>query len=313
MIYALCGWCGAYLDRDSPICRACGGDNDPNASEPFDEDGIDLSDIELDRLNPWSKVKHEIIEKYAGAYTTILHNQRYLKRYVYIDAFAGAGVAVDAESDEFIAAGALRALNVEPRFTEYHFIELNPDKVTVLEEVSRHRRGVQVHSGDYREILPALLSRCRYEDFARGLCLLDPYGLSVDYALLKEIGSMETIEIFFNFMLVGANRNVLWNVDPARIKPDRAALMTRVWGHDRWVDELYDRTPGLFGDIRTKVSNERVGEAYRRRLIEAGFKYVPRPIPMKNRVNAPVYYLFFASPNKTGAAIVEQIFNKYRH
>jgi three-Cys-motif partner protein len=89
-------------------------------------------------------------------------------------------------------------------------------------------------------------------------------------------------------------------------------MMTRVWGHDRWPDELYDRGHDLFGDIRTKVSSERVIEAYRKRLLEAGFKYVPTPIAMKNRVNAPVYYLFFASPNKTGARIVEQIFSKYR-
>jgi three-Cys-motif partner protein len=312
MIYALCSWCGGYLDRDSSVCRACGADNDPSAPEPFDDGGIDVSDIELDRLNPWSKIKHEIIEKYAAAYTRILRKQSYLKRYVYIDAFAGAGVAVDAESDELIAAGAMRALNVEPRFTEYHFIEQNPDKVALLKQITSHHREVQVHLGDFRGILPGLLGRCRYEDFARGVCLLDPYGLSVDYALLREIAGMKTIEVFFNFMLVGANRNILWNIDPAKITPARAAMMTRVWGHDRWPDELYDREPGLFGDMRTKVSNERVIESYRKRLLEAGFEYVPKPIAMKNRVNAPVYYLFFASPNKTGASIVEQIFNKYR-
>ena len=180
MIYAICSWCGSYLDRDDSICRACGADNDPNAPETFDDGSIDSLGIDLDRLNPWSKIKHEIIEKYAAAYTTILKAQPYLKRYVYIDAFAGAGVAVDAESDELIAAGALRALNVEPRFTEYHFIEQNPEKVNLLRQITRHRPEAQVHRGDCKDILPRLLGRCRYEDFARGLCLLDPYGLSVD-------------------------------------------------------------------------------------------------------------------------------------
>jgi three-Cys-motif partner protein len=311
-IYALCAVCGGYLDRDSSICRGCGADNDSSAPEAFDDRAIDLSGVELDRLNPWSKIKHEIIEKYAAAYTTILRRQPYIRRYVYIDAFAGAGVAVDAESDELIAAGAMRALNVEPRFHEYHFIEQNPDKAALLREVTAHRNEAQVHTGDFGEILPNLLDRCQWKDFARGLCLLDPYGLSVDYELLKKIAAMKTVEIFFNFMLVGANRNVLWNVDPATISPRRAALMTRVWGHDRWPDELYEREKGLFGDIHTKVSNERVIDAYRKRLLEAGFTYVPKPIAMKNRVNAPVYYLYFASPNKTGASIVEQILNSYR-
>ena len=40
---------------------------------------------------------------------------------------------------------------------------------------------------------------------------------------------------------------------------------------------------------------------------------VPEPIPMRNKTGAVVYYLFFASPNKTGAKIVKDIFNTYRN
>ena len=138
-------------------------------------------------------------------------------------------------------------------------------------------------------MLPQLLERCRYKDFARGLCVLDPYGLSVDYDLLKAIAAMNSVEIFFNFMLVAANRNILWNIEPSKIPPGRAAMMTRVWGHDRWQEELYDREPDLFGETSVKVSNERVVEAYRKRLLAAGFKFVPQPIAMKNRMNAALY------------------------
>jgi len=78
-----------------------------------------------------------------------------------------------------------------------------------------------MHVGDYRDVLPHLLTRCRFEDFARGLCLLDPYGLSVDYALLTQIAAMKTVEIFFNFMLVSANRNVLWRAAHSGITAPR--------------------------------------------------------------------------------------------
>jgi hypothetical protein len=54
-------------------------------------------------------------------------------------------------------------------------------------------------------------------------------------------------------------------------------------------------------------------EAFRQRLkTVAGFGYVPEPIPMQNDKGAVIYYLFFASPNATGARIVEYIFEKYR-
>ena len=34
---------------------------------------------------------------------------------------------------------------------------------------------------------------------------------------------------------------------------------------------------------------------------------------MRNSRGAVIYYLYFASPNKAGAHIVEDIFNKYRN
>jgi len=40
-------------------------------------------------------------------------------------------------------------------------------------------------------------------------------------------------------------------------------------------------------------------------------RIVPDPMPMRNTRGAVVYYLFFASPNATGAKIVSDIFNKY--
>ena len=89
--------------------------------------------------------------------------------------------------------------------------------------------------------------------------------------------------------------------------------MDRVWGDRSWRSAAYVREPGLFGDIEEKAGNEEVAEAFRDRLREiGGFKYVPKPMPMRNEKGAVVYYLFFASPNKTGAHIVEDIFNKYR-
>jgi len=35
-------------------------------------------------------------------------------------------------------------------------------------------------------------------------------------------------------------------------------------------------------------------------------------MPMRNSQGAVVYYLHFASPDKTGGKIVTEIFNKYR-
>jgi three-Cys-motif partner protein len=91
--------------------------------------------------------------------------------------------------------------------------------------------------------------------------------------------------------------------------------MDRFWGDRSWRYTLYKRADGLLPgfDIEEKVANTAVATAYRERLRKvAGFDYVPDPIPMRNTRGAIVYYLFFASPNKTGAKIVSHIFDKYR-
>ena len=152
---------------------------------------------------------------------------------------------------------------------------------------------------------------CRYGDFHRALCLLDPYRLSVNWDVLQTAGQMRSVEVFYNFMIMDANRNVLWR-DPSKIDPDQSARMDAVWGGD-WRSAAYQKSRDLFGDVDEKASNEDIAQAFRKRLkTAAGFEFVPNPIPMRNSKGAVIYYLFFASPNKTGARIVEEIFSKYR-
>ena len=65
--------------------------------------------------------------------------------------------------------------------------------------------------------------------------------------------------------------------------------------------------------LEKKDTNDAVAQSFRERLKDvAGFKYVPKPIPMRNSTGATVYYLFFASPNETGGRIVKEIFAKYK-
>jgi three-Cys-motif partner protein len=143
--------------------------------------------------------------------------------------------------------------------------------------------------------------------------LLDPYDLNPSWEVVQTAGKMGSIEIFLNFMIMDANMNVLRrNTDS--VSPDQAARMTTFWGDESWRTAAYRSEPGLFGVIEEKESNEAVVEAYRERLKKvAGFKYVPKPVPMRNTKGPVIYYLFFASPNATGNKIVDYIFEKYRN
>ncbi|MGB6481926.1 MAG: three-Cys-motif partner protein TcmP [Candidatus Acidiferrales bacterium] len=150
----------------------------------------------------------------------------------------------------------------------------------------------------------------KYEDYKRGLCILDPYGLSLDWSVIFAAGQMKTLDIFLNFPVMGINRGVLWR-DPEAVDELQKVRMTAFWGDDSWPKVAYGSD--LFGNP-DKQSNQTLMEAFRKRLRDvAGFARVPMPIPMRNSTGAIIYYLFFASQKDTAENIVLDIFKKYEN
>ena len=267
-----------------------------------------------DDIGYWSEVKLDIVRKYASAYSTIMSTQTTIRKHIYIDAFAGAGRHVSRRTGEFVPGSPLNALEVVPPFSEIHLIDLHGGKVAELHRQIGSRQDVFFYEGDANKfLLDTVFPRCKYEDFNRALCLLDPYALNVDWNVLQTAGQMGSIEVFYNFMIMDANMNILWH-NPDSVAPSQAVRMDKVWGNHSWRVAAYVGKPTLWGDtVDEKARNEAIAEAFRKRLEEvAGFKYVPKPVPMRNKRGATIYYLFFASPNRTGARIVEDIFNTYR-
>jgi len=270
--------------------------------------------LRLDEIGHWSEVKLEIVRKYASAYSTILAKQRGIRGHIYIDGFAGAGTHVSGRTGEQVAGSPVNAMVIAPGFTELHFIDLDGSRTAELQRLSTADSRVSVHHGDCNEILTQrVFPRCAWDDRRRALCLLDPYGLNVNFEVLRRAGSMKSIEVFYNFMIMDANMNVFMR-HPDKVKANQVARMDAVWGGNSWRSAAYAKEPGLFGEIKEKASNEVIAEAFRERLEKvAGFAYVPVPMPMRNSRGAVVYYLYFASQNKTGAKIVNDIFDKYRN
>jgi three-Cys-motif partner protein len=194
---------------------------------------------------------------------------------------------------------------------------LDGDKAENLRRLVSDAANVSVYNEDCNSVLLGeVFKRARYGDYHRALCLLDPYALNLSWEVIQAAGQMRSIEIFLNFMVMDMNMNVLWK-NPDNVAPSQLARMDAFWGDRSWRTTLYQKPPGLlpgFDDFEEKICNDDVAAAYRKRLkTVAGFDYVPDPIPMRNTRGAVVYYLFFASPNATGAKIVSEIFDKYRN
>jgi three-Cys-motif partner protein len=269
--------------------------------------------MKYDEINYWSEVKLDIIREYAQAYSRILSAQRNPELYhIYIDAFAGSGIHISKRTREFVAGSPLNALAVKPPFKEYHLIDLDNKRFTTLAETTKDFPNVQVYNRDCNEVLILeILPRCRWKDYRRALCLLDPYGLHLNWEVVETAGAMKSIEVFLNFPVADMNRNVLWK-NRKRVDQDQMKRMNAYWGDDSWKQVAYERESDLFG-FEQKTDTATVARAFQERLrARAGFSYVPDPVPMRNSKGTTIYYLFFASQKPVAEHIVKDIFKKYR-
>jgi three-Cys-motif partner protein len=213
-----------------------------------------------------------------------------------------------------VQGSPLIALNTNPPFHEYHFIDSDTGRASELRKEAGNRADVFTYSEDCNTVLLSkVFPRADYQKYKRALCLLDPYNIDLTWEVIETAGKARSIEIFMNFMIMDINRNAL-RKNPDKSVASKVAQMTRLWGDDSWLDAGYDQVPTLFDYSKpVKVPNERFAEAFRERLEKkAGFKFVPKPMPMKTKNNSVIYYLYFASQNKAGMGIVNDIFDKYR-
>ena len=283
----------------------------------------------LDKIGDWSIDKLEILKAYSEQYSLILQSQTTAKgnaqfHYGYIDGFAGAGQHIHKNTGAIVAGSPAIALSLPTKFNEYHFVDLDSERVNRLKQLCTGHSNAHVHQGDCNDVLlNRLFPKFRFEDYRRALCLLDPYGMHLDWNVLATAGNMKSIEIFLNFPVMDINRNAKRErLD--QIEPDHLIRMTKFWGDKTWHSAMFAPSNqanfhGLLdgsGDITQELEkndNDAFVTAFQNRLkTAAGFKHVPKPVAMRNSNNAVVYYLFFASNNSTGERIANHIFKKYR-
>ena len=266
-------------------------------------------------IGEWSEVKLDIIREYGHAYSRIMSDpKRSYLHHVYIDAFAGSGTHVARSTGQHVRGSPLNALNVEPPFEQYYFIDENADTVRALAEAVGDRNDVVLREGDANTLLlDEVYPRMSFENYRRALCLLDPYGLDLKWQVIKTAGQIGTIEIFLNFPIMDMNRNVFL-LDTTKMDAAQKARMDVFWGDDSWRPIMYDTQEHLFGTEEIKIgTNDTIATAFRERLkTVANFEYVPEPVVMRNARRAMLYYLFFACQKPAAEHIVTDIFAKYR-
>jgi three-Cys-motif partner protein len=275
----------------------------------------------------WTAAKLEVLRGYLGAYATVLKRTAFHK--VYIDAFAGTGYRAprpgtqghasslfpdlaEVEPQKLLDGSARIALQCEPRFDRYVFIEQDPERCSALRalasEFPDRAADVEIREGEANEETRALCG----QDWrsSRAVLFLDPYGMQVEWATIAAVAATRAIDLWLLFPLgIGVNRLLTRSGDiPAPWQQKLDSLL----GTSGWRDAFYrvEQTPSLFGnheEERVKATSDTIGRFFLDRLRSVFPGVAREPGVLKNSRNCPLYLLCFAAANERGAPIALRI------
>jgi three-Cys-motif partner protein len=289
---------------------------------------------DLPEVGPWAREKLTGLRKYLSAYVAILSRHPPLKT-VYVDAFAAAGRAVvrhrdrddstihlelgdeacDEDALEVIDGSPIVALELEPPFDQYVFIETDERRLSELaglEEKYRGRRKIAVQASDCNDYLTTKLLKVLSGDGKwRAVVFLDPFGMHVPWSTIERLAETAKVEVFINFPVGMAIQRLLPR--NGRFNEKQKKKLDDYFGTPLWFDEVYARDPGLFeAELRKRFdAAERLVAWYRKRL-HGAFGHVSTARLITNSKGGHLYYLMFAGPNATGAKIASHVLGPIR-
>lgn len=273
----------------------------------------------------WTEKKLDCLAKYLRAYTTIFHGNpraRYFTTY-YVDAFAGTGyvktktrrirnrVSLFAEmrapdTREYLEGSAIRALQTEPPFHRFLFIEKDPERCTELESLKTRfpakAASIEIQNGEANVLLPRWFDSTDW-DRTRAVLFLDPCAMEVKWSLIEQIAKTKAIDFWLLFPCMAFNRLLTTRGRP---RESWARLLTEITGTDRWKEEFYstNRQSTLFGErevTRKQAGYEKIGRFVLDRLKEANFAGVARNPLLLSSSRGPLFLLCFAAANEKAA------------
>lgn len=282
-----------------------------------------------DIIGRWSEEKLNLLAQYLQAYSAIMSNQKtsnnptgrpWLRAYYYIDAFAGSVKPIAKDEQRYINGSPLRALQTEPQFDGYWFIDVSPQRIRRIELLREEYPGriIETRLGNCNEVLcNDIIPRVLQSPTQRTFVFLDPYGLQVDWETVKKLANTKTCDIFVNFSVMGVTRLL-----PREQTPEVEVVeqLNNVMGSTDWITRIYQETSAtqldLFGNSaeptlsRDTIRAEWLASLYAEHLRDL-FPHVSRPVLMRNSTNSVLYALCLASHNQTAIRITTDIFNRY--
>ena len=265
---------------------------------------------------PWTEEKLKILSRYLDAYTTALKDTPF--KLIYVDAFAGSGAwrsedeYMPDDYDDFLElhkGSAKIALEIGDKpFDRLVFIEKDTDRSRSLNElrIEHPSREIDVWNGDANQELPRFCHSMGSYD--RAVVFLDPFATQVEWNTIRAIAETQKIDCWILFPLMAVARIMPVGIEPSPALANRLDII--FGGREHWED-FYAPSPqlSLFGDesVERSSGSDKIAYRYRSRLENVFEQVATARRTFLNSKNSPIFELFFAAGNRTGAPIAIRI------
>jgi three-Cys-motif partner protein len=243
-----------------------------------------------------SKYKHHFIRRYIDVFTTAMKEKKWAGLH-YIDLFAGAGIERLRNSRRLDWGSPLIAAQAPYPFTRLHICEQDPEKHSALKiRINTFRPDSQILHGDAKENISQIVADIPQKTLS--LAFLDPYGLHLDFEILKVLASKRTdLIIFFPDRLDALRNWAAYYLENPESKLDRCLGPSVDW-RSRLSRVPAHRRAELIRDIYIEQVRDQLG------YTEFDYERI------KTARGNPIYYLIFCSRHPRATQLWREIAEK---
>jgi three-Cys-motif partner protein len=284
----------------------------------------------LDHLfgGDWTEAKLGCLRAYLEQYRAIFTVNARAKYFTtwYVDAFAGTGsrtiinqrsgetdldeTDLDSEASAYRVGSAMIALDVKSPFDKYLFIEKSKAKCEQLKVEIAERYSSLLPRCEFRvdDANVAISDWCKQRDWKkdRAVVFLDPFGMQVNWEIVKLLGSTEGIDLWYLFPFIAR----LLKHD-GKIEETWRSRLDALFGTNDWYSEFYKKAirTDLFGDYEVTERDATAAniQRYIENRLKSCFVAVAPSLVLRNSKQSPLFALCFAASNKKGAPIALRI------
>ncbi len=250
---------------------------------------------------PWVKEKLFYVKQYIDTLEISMRGKPWRRRN-FIDLFSGPGKCQIDTTHEVILGSPLLAITTKFPFTDCFFVDSEQENLVALKQRLSRKSSLMVNYsyGDANIKVQEIVDRISEIDskFIKGawpslnLAFLDPEGLELEWDTVEKLAGLNRMDLIIHYSQHGINR-----MAANSISSNTDTIVDRFFGDRKWRQ--------IYIDNRDKGIHLPLMNYYKERLISLGYVEIKDEEEIwtdavRNRRNAPLYRLLFASKNSLG-------------